>query len=72
MSDPKYIEFVRVGDIWRINNKRAGDLLGVIVWYPPWRRYTVQPAPDVEFDALCLRDIAAFLDQQTAARKATR
>jgi len=57
--------------VWRVVAKDGDAHLGEIRWYAHWRRYTFQPGPrGTVFEPTCLRDIAAFIDEQMAARKA--
>ena len=46
--------------------------LGTISWWSHWRRYVFSPKCDVLFDAGCLREIAAFCEQQMRKRDALR
>ena len=49
--------------IVHVRSKGIGDiLLGKVQWRAPWRRYVFSPHPGLtlDFDAECLRDIAAF------------
>uniref|UniRef100_A0A6M3L5P0 Uncharacterized protein n=1 Tax=viral metagenome TaxID=1070528 RepID=A0A6M3L5P0_9ZZZZ len=41
-----------------------GDELGEIAWYKSWRQYVLEPNACTVFNAGCLRDIIAFLDEQ--------
>lgn len=43
-------------------------------WYGAWRRYAFFPNAGVRpvFESTCLRDIARFLEEQTAARRRER
>ncbi len=68
MTAPRWIEFHGVGTGWVVLTKRTSDPLGAIVWYARWRRWMLRPLDGVEFEAECLRDIACFLDEQTATR----
>lgn len=60
---------VRPGQItrkWSVHGAADADtLLGYIVWYAPWRRYVYKsPHAGVVFDAICLSEVQAFLDEQ--------
>lgn len=68
---PRFIEFKRqAGDEWDVLNKRHGDYLGCIVWYADWRCYTLEADETAVFNGECLRDIAAFMEDETKKRKA--
>ncbi len=78
MSEKTYIEFIemprmfpseRKTKVWRVQNKTHGDNLGEVKWYGGWRRYCFFPL-DAVFSGGCLRDVAVFCDEQTAAHKA--
>lgn len=43
--------------------------LGVISWYPSWRRYTFQPSVQTIFDSKCLIEISEFIDTLMKERK---
>jgi hypothetical protein len=80
MTEPRYIRFVprgvvpgKVTQAWEVENRRSGDRLGLIGWYGPWRRYAFMPTGStLVFDEICLRDIAAFLEEQTRQQRAKR
>jgi hypothetical protein len=59
---------------WILRNRGSAGILGVLAWYSQWRCYVLEPVCDVRlaFSAACLRDIADFLERQTAAQKAGR
>lgn len=53
---------------WDIVTSRDGAFLGQVSWHVPWRRYVFEPTePEAVFDAECLRQIAAFLDDESDA-----
>lgn len=56
--------------VWVIVNG-AGEILGYVDWYSPWRRYVLKTEIRV-FDAGCLTALAKFCDDQTKARKEER
>jgi len=57
---------------WLVVIKANGASVGVIVWSTAWRRYVIDAVSgSVQFDAICLRDIASFLDARTAEQRAT-
>lgn len=50
---------------WNVRSAMGGNLLGMIEWWAPWRRYTFKPLAGTVFDAACLRELFAFCSQQT-------
>lgn len=76
MSAPKWIKFDAVmvpedrkTKIWNVATK-DGVLIGRIQWYAAWRKYGFYPRGGTLYEPTCLRDIASFIDEQMAARKA--
>jgi hypothetical protein len=53
--------------VWRVLNARPDNVLGVIRWYAPWRRYCFEC--NGIFDVSCLREIADFIETQMKARR---
>lgn len=75
MDESKWLEF-RIAAVkpktmvWQVISKKSGNLLGQIAWYGPWRQYAFFPVPaDVLFNAECLGDIKAFLENEMQKRK---
>ena len=72
-----YIRFVDMGRIENGVTHRyevqtdGGSVLGTVVWYSAWRRYTFSPSPTLTtyFDFSCLTDIAEFVKMVTDERK---
>ena len=72
-----YIKFDQVPnpgrktDRWVCRNKTSGDIIGMVGWYPEWRRYAFWPERFREpiFSAGCLIDIADFINQAMRAYK---
>lgn len=56
--------------LWSVFSKKGGGLLGTVGWYATWRRHCFQPVEGCVFDPECLRDIAAFMEQQTREHRA--
>jgi len=50
-----------------VTNRKSNDVLGVIVWYGPWRQYAFAPTTEYAtvYSPGCLRDIADFLRETT-------
>jgi len=57
---------------WEVRAKQGGDVLGVVQWWPAWRRYVFQPAYPTVFEQDCMRDIAAFIERATTDHKERR
>ena len=53
-----------------IVNKRSGDLLTTIEWYPAWRQYCEEREEGTVFSGSCDRAIANFLDELNRRHKA--
>ena len=56
---------------WDVRSKEDADL-GLIKWYTSWRKYCFYPNGFTIFEQVCLREIAEFIEQETAAHKAAR
>lgn len=73
MSSPvslgRYMSAGRTRSGWTITTKR-GDVLGRVEWFDRWAQYEFLPTPGSGYSAGCCRDLAAFLDRETKARKA--
>ena len=72
----KYIQF-ETSDLdpnlaWIIRNTKEGVAIAWIEWYPSWRKYVFVPGPNTCYEEVCLREIAAFIEKQTRARKASK
>jgi len=48
----------------------GGVVLGVIQWWGAWRKYAFFPGDATLYEPTCLRDIAAFIDERMAQRRA--
>jgi len=55
---------------WLLRN-RDGAVVGAVGWHGPWRRYVFEPHSQGKLilDAICLRDIAGFLERKMGERK---
>ena len=58
-------EHVGLHPVNGLRGHRGGAELGRVSWYGPWRCYTIEPDEGTVFNSTCLRDIAAFLAEQT-------
>ena len=56
-----------VTKVWQVTGVRPDDVLGVIRWHAPWRRYWFEC--NGGFDVACLREIADFIERQMEARR---
>lgn len=71
----KYLEFAQVDtpgrktEVWSVESKTQGSVLGTIAWYNRWRQYCFFPSDNVLFNRSCLRDIVNFIDQRMEARE---
>ena len=52
-----------------ILSKGFGSVLGYINWYGPWRKYCFTSMDNIVWDANCLNDVSAFLDDLMETRK---
>jgi hypothetical protein len=73
-----YIDIVEVGTsptgktkIWHVVNKRdpQNDIPGIIKWNGGWRKY-VYYSGEAFYDWQCLRQIADFIEVETARHRA--
>ena len=76
---PHWIEFLVEGtspsgitSIFTVAPKQGGGALGTVRWYAPWRKYAFFPRPDTLYEQDCLRDIATFCENETAAQRKRR
>lgn len=64
MKIGKYMTAKGVGmaprEVYTIHG-RAGDALGTVEWYKPWKKYVFDPEIGAVFSSECLRDLADFL-----------
>lgn len=70
MSEPKWIRFVPLDAAtktprWQITTSFDGGDLGLVKFYPMWRKFVFFPSDGTLYEADCLRDIAAFCEEQT-------
>jgi hypothetical protein len=72
---PKYITFTEVADtgktkVFRIEtNDRNRYNLGIIKWFPAFRKYSFFPANSSIFEQDCLKDIIDFMADLTEKRR---
>lgn len=53
----------RKTSIFKVRNQVNGSHAGMIYWYGGFRKYVFEPSSESFFDANCLREISAFLDE---------
>jgi hypothetical protein len=51
--------------VWTVETIDGGAHLGVVKFYPQWRRYAFFPAIQTVYESDCLRNIADFCEMQT-------
>jgi hypothetical protein len=77
-TDYKYIHFDKKFNLakttaWSCINNSGGYELGEVKWNAGWREYCYFPLPtysSVVYSSGCLKDIADFIEQLMAERKA--
>lgn len=55
--------------VWAVTSKYDDFLLGYVLWFAKWRKYSFAPEPNTVFEQDCLRDIADFCQRQTTFHK---
>lgn len=63
----KYITMVLVDQkpktgVYRVDNNRNGQELGIIKWFPGWRQYCYFPSCPAVYSKGCLEDINEFME----------
>lgn len=67
MTDKKkYIEFSLLEEkpktkVYAVINIKFGNVLGIIKWYPSWRKYCFFSEGSVIYDVICLDNIRDFI-----------
>lgn len=65
----KFIDFAKNEDNemcngkpeWFVRSKRTRGALGHIVWYPAWRQWVFEAAPNTVWSHDCLADVSEFM-----------
>jgi hypothetical protein len=63
----KYIEFENDGEFlfgkpeYLVKSKSVGSVLARIVWYPIWRQWVCEPAPNTIWSQDCLADMREYM-----------
>jgi hypothetical protein len=70
-----FLAFTEIRDtgktkVWSVDNSNDGSHLGVVKWYGGWRKYVLATEPDCIWSPDCLNDVAAFIGQRMADRRA--
>lgn len=55
--------------VWAITAKGDGAVLGGVAWFGRWRRYCFFSNAGCVFEQVCLREIAAFIEDRTTEHK---
>lgn len=55
--------------VWGIWSGQPGGYIGEVRWHAHWRRYAFFPNDGTLWDAGCLREVVAFIDEQMEARR---
>ena len=66
----KYISPGRKTPIYEIKNKNTLESLGIIYFYPAWRKYVFESNPEIIYDVNCLNDIIEFIQEVQAEWRA--
>lgn len=74
MKKYKYIRFIELisqteKSIWSCRNNRSNEELGIVEWYPLWKRYCYFPKRQAVYSAGCLDDISDFIKREMEERK---
>lgn len=70
----KYIILTSIPDkkrktnIWHIESKYGG-FLGMVKWFPRWRKYAFFPETNCVFEEICMKDISDFIIERTKEYK---
>lgn len=72
----EYVHFKHIEDkpktsVWSCRNTKGNDELGIVKWYPAWRRYCYFPTVQAVYSAGCLKDIRDFIEAEMERRKDT-
>lgn len=65
----KLIEEKEKTNVYECRNNKTDDILGLIKWHGPWRRYCYFPSCAAVYSDGCLDDIRDFIDKQMKARE---
>jgi len=70
----EYIRIVEVEkkpktSVYQVINKRYGDVLGIIRWHGPWRRYILDIQEQTLWNDGCLKEVTGFMVGLKLGRK---
>ena len=63
----KYIEFENDGEFvngkpeYLVKSKSSGNVLARLCWYPRWRQWVCEPAPNTIWSQDCLADMREYM-----------
>ena len=55
--------------VWAVENAYGDGNLGLVKWFPRWRKYSFFPQNDCIFEEVCMREISEFLVARTQEHK---
>jgi hypothetical protein len=55
--------------VWEVNTINGKFTLGLVKWFPPWRKYAFFPEHSTLHEEVCLGEIAEFLVWATRTHK---
>ena len=55
--------------MWRVENKKTLEWLGMIKWYSQWRQYCFSSCHNIIYSQSCLKDITEFIKEQMDKKK---
>ena len=76
MTESKYVDFDEL--IWGGKTTKAyvrtkdETVIGIVKWYPAWRRYCFFPDSETLYDSQCMKDISAYIDELMELRNKER
>ncbi len=70
----KFIHFAKCnpsskGWLWGCLNNKDKDIMGVIIYYKPWKQHVIEFREGCVFNNSCLEDIIDFLGQLNRQEK---
>jgi len=57
--------------VWSCRNNNSFEELGVVKWFPAWRRYCYFPVIQAVYSRGCLNDISTFIEAAMQERSGT-
>ena len=75
-KETKHLIFKETGQkpktkVWTVYNKHTQEVLGQVLWYPPFRGYCFDDGAVVYAES-CLKDLAQFVHDQMASRRTAK